>query len=182
MSRLERRVAIALGLLVFGAAAAHAQTPTPPATPAKRVIIRAGRLIDGLADTPRNDQAIVVEGDRIIAVGPYAEVAGRAEGGDRIDLSGLTVLPGLIDNHTHVLLQGDITAADYDEQLLKESIPYRTIRATAAARTALLNGFTTIRDLETEGAMYADVDLKTAIDRGIVPGPRMFVSTRAMAP
>ncbi len=181
MSRLERRAAIALGLLVFGAAAAHAQTPTPPGAPAKRVVIRAGRLIDGLADTPRNDQAIVVEGDRIIAVGPYAEVAGRAEGGDRIDLSGMTVLPGLIDNHTHVLLQGDITAADYDEQLLKESIPYRTIRATAAARTALLNGFTTIRDLETEGAMYADVDVKTAIGRGIVPGPRMFVATRAFS-
>jgi imidazolonepropionase-like amidohydrolase len=93
----------------------------------------------------------------------------------------MTVLPGLIDNHTHVLLQGDITAADYDEQLLKESIPYRAIRATAAARTALLNGFTTIRDLETEGAMYADVDLKTAIARSVVPGPRMFVATRAFS-
>jgi imidazolonepropionase-like amidohydrolase len=180
MTRLERRAVIGLALLAFGPAA-HAQTPTPPVAPPKRVIIRAGRLIDGLADTPRNDQAIVVEGDRIVAVGPYTEVAGRAEGGDRIDLSGMTVLPGLIDNHTHVLLQGDITAADYDEQVLKESIPYRTIRATAAARTALLNGFTTIRDLETEGAMYADVDVKTAIARGIVPGPRMFVATRAFS-
>jgi len=81
-----------------------------------------------------------------------------------------------------VLLQGDVTAADYDEQLLKESIPYRTIRATMAARTALTNGFTTIRDLETEGAMYADVDVKNAIARGVIPGPRMFVATRAMAP
>ncbi|HEY2943288.1 MAG TPA: amidohydrolase family protein, partial [Vicinamibacteria bacterium] len=74
------------------------------------------------------------------------------------------------------------TAADYDEQLLKESIPYRAIRATAAVRTALLNGFTALRDLETEGAMYADVDVKTAINRGVIPGPRMFVSTRALAP
>jgi imidazolonepropionase-like amidohydrolase len=81
-----------------------------------------------------------------------------------------------------VLLQGDITSADYDEQLLKESIPYRAIRATSAVRTALMNGFTAIRDLETEGAMYADVDVKTAINRGVIPGPRMFVSTRAMAP
>jgi imidazolonepropionase-like amidohydrolase len=79
------------------------------------------------------------------------------------------------------LLQGDITQADYDEQLLKESIPYRTIRATVAVRTALNNGFTAIRDLETEGAMYADADLKRAINRGIIPGPRMFVSTRALS-
>jgi imidazolonepropionase-like amidohydrolase len=80
-----------------------------------------------------------------------------------------------------VLLQGDITAEDYDEQLLKESIPYRTIRATVAAKTALWNGFTALRDLETEGAMYADVDVKVAINRGIIPGPRMFVSTRAFS-
>jgi imidazolonepropionase-like amidohydrolase len=78
-------------------------------------------------------------------------------------------------------LQGDITVEDYDVQLLKESIPYRTIRATVAARNALMNGFTAIRDLETEGAMYADVDVKTAINRGVIPGPRMFVSTRAFS-
>ena len=88
----------------------------------------------------------------------------------------------MIDNHTHILLQGDVTAADYDAQLLKDSIPYRTIRATVAARTALMNGFTTLRDLETEGAMYADADVKTAINRGVIPGPRLFVATRAFAP
>ena len=150
-------------------------------TPA-RTLIHAGRLIDGVADQPVVNQGILVEGERITAVGPWADLSARTRGATIIDLSGMTVLPGLIDNHTHILLQGDITAADYDEQLLKESIPYRTIRAVAAVRTALINGFTTMRDLETEGAMYADVDVKTAINRGIVPGPRLFVSTRAMAP
>jgi imidazolonepropionase-like amidohydrolase len=182
MSRVVlQRTILALAALTFGAAGASPQAAPAAGAPAKRTLIRAGRLIDGLADAPRSDQGVLVEGDRIVAVGPYGEVARRAEGAEPIDLSRMTVLPGLIDNHTHVLLQGDITAADYDEQLLKESIPYRTIRATAAARTALLNGFTTIRDLETEGAMYADVDLKTAILRGVVPGPRMFVATRAFS-
>jgi imidazolonepropionase-like amidohydrolase len=175
------RTASVLGIIMLCAASVHSQAAPGPTAPPKRIIIRAGRLIDGAAENVRADQGILVEGDRIVAVGPYSDVSGRASGADRIDLSGMTVLPGLIDNHTHVLLQGDITAADYDEQLLKESIPYRAIRATAAARTALLNGFTTIRDLETEGAMYADVDLKTAIARSVVPGPRMFVATRAFS-
>ncbi|MEP6748140.1 MAG: amidohydrolase family protein, partial [Bacteroidota bacterium] len=80
----------------------------------------------------------------------------------------------------HVLLQGDITSEDYDVQLLKESIPYRTLRASRSAKIALDDGFTTIRDLETEGAMYADADVKKAINNHVIPGPRMFVSTRAI--
>src|SRR5216683_3208395 len=104
-----------------------------------------------------------------------ADDATVIKAGRLIDTRGDRVL----ENHTHVLLQGDITAADYDVQLLKESIPYRTIRATVAAKTALMNGFTAIRDLETEGAMYADVDVKMAINRGVIPGPRMYVATRA---
>lgn len=147
-----------------------------------RILVHAGKLIDGVGDRVRTDVGILIEGDRITAVGPFAEVQQGAAGARVIDLGGRTVLPGLIDAHTHVLLQGDITAADYDDQLLKESIPYRTIRATVAVRTALLNGFTTLRDLETEGALYADVDLKTAINRGVIPGPHLFVATRAFAP
>jgi imidazolonepropionase-like amidohydrolase len=143
------------------------------------IALRCGRLIDGVRGAPLENVVILVEGERIKAVGPSLPIP---DGAQVIDLGSSTVLPGLIDAHTHVLLQGDITAEDYDSQLLKDSIPYRTIRATVAARTALSNGFTSIRDLETEGAMYADVDLKKAIDRGIVPGPRMFVSTRALAP
>jgi imidazolonepropionase-like amidohydrolase len=165
------RNAIAVGL-----AAALLSSSAPAAEPA-RVALRCGRLIDGRSGA-RENVTVVVEGRRIVSVGAASAPAGARV----IDLSRATCLPGLIDGHTHVLLQGDITAADYDEQLLKQSIPYRAIAATASARRALEQGFTTIRDLETEGAMYADVDLKTAIERGVVPGPRMFVATRALAP
>ncbi len=162
--------------------AASGQVARDTARPSS-YIIRAAHLIDGKTNTRRDDVAILVDGERIVAVGSPSEIGTRATGATRtINLGAATLLPGLIDNHTHVLLQGDITSADYDEQLLKESTPYRAIRATVAVRTALMNGFTTIRDLETEGAMYADVDLKTAINRGVIPGPRMFVATRAMAP
>ena len=173
--RLASLAAIALALPC--ALAAQAAAPTPD-----RVLIRAGRFIDGVADSARRNVGILVEGDRIRQVGPWSEVSAAARDARRVDLSGMTVLPGLIDNHTHILLQGDITAQEYDDQVLKESTPYRTIRATMSVRTALLNGFTTMRDLETEGAMYADVDIKTAINRGVIPGPHMFVATRAFAP
>ena len=148
-----------------------------PAPGSERTALRCGRLIDGRAGAPLEAAVIVVAAGRIQQVTRDAPADATL-----IDLSSATCLPGLIDGHTHVLLQGDITAADYDEQLLKQSIAYRAIQATVAARTALLNGFTTIRDLETEGAMYADVDVKTAIERGVIPGPRMFVATRALAP
>lgn len=148
----------------------------------KLVLIKAGRLVDVRAGRVLENQGILVEGERIKAVGPLAEIQKAAPTTARIiDLSAATILPGLADCHTHILLQGDITSADYDEQLLKESIPYRAIRATVSVRTGLLNGFTAMRDLETEGAMYADVDVKTAINRGVIPGPRLFVSTRAFS-
>lgn len=146
------------------------------------VLIKAGRLVDVRAGRVLENQGILIDGPRIKAVGPLAEIQRSAPStATIIDLSRSTVLPGLADCHTHVLLQGDITTAEYDEQVLKESIPYRAIRATVAARIGLMNGFTVMRDLETEGAMYADVDVKTAINRGVIPGPRMFVSTRAFS-
>ena len=158
-----------------------AQAPAAPA-PQQPVLIKAGRLIDGRSAQAQTNIGILIEGERIRAVGPLAQVQAQSPNARVIDLSQLTVLPGLIDTHTHLLLQGDITSQEYEDQLLKQSIPYRTILAARNARLALEHGFTTIRDVETEGAMYADVDVKLAVNRGEVPGARIFASTRAMAP
>jgi imidazolonepropionase-like amidohydrolase len=156
---------------------AHAQQPSP-ATP-KRVAMRAGHLIDGKNDAPISNALILIEGDKIVSV----TTGGTPPSGvELIELSHATVLPGLVDAHTHVLLQGDITAEDYDKQLLKQSIPYRAMLAARNAQIALTHGFTALRDLETEGAMYADADVKHAINNGEIPGPHMQVATRAMTP
>lgn len=155
---------------VSGAAsAAEATAPTP-------VVIRAARLIDGRGGNVVAPAVVIVRGNRIESVGGAVPA-----GAQIIDLGDMTLLPGLIDAHTHALLQGDITAEDYDKQLFRESLPYRALRATRALKIALDHGFTTIRDVETEGAMYTDVDLKRAINNGVIAGPRMVVSTRAMS-
>ena len=164
-------------LLVLLAVRTYAQQTAAP--PPKRMAIRAGRLIDGKSDSSISNALILMEGDKIVSVTPDGSAPAGVE---VLDLSKATVLPGFVDAHTHVLLQGDITAADYDEQLLKQSIPYRAILAARNAQIALANGFTVLRDLETEGAMYADVDVKNAIKNGEIPGPHMQVSTRAMTP
>src|SRR5712691_6165790 len=137
----------------------------PQAPP--QILIRAGRLIDGRADAPQAAVAVLIEGERIKAVGPAAQLQAQAKAAKVIDLSTFTVLPGLIDTHT---------------QLLHQSVAYRAILGARNAGLALQHGFTALRDLETEGAMYADVDIKRAIDGGEIPGPRIFASTRAMAP
>jgi imidazolonepropionase-like amidohydrolase len=179
---MRRTIAALLVAFALWQMIASAQTPGARPGGGSIIFIKAGRLVDVRAGRVLENQGILIENDRIKAVGPFDSRLALVNPAARIiDLSNATVLPGLADCHTHVLLQGDITSAEYDEQLLKESIPYRTIRATVAARIALMNGFTVLRDLETEGAMYADVDVKTAINRGVIPGPRMFVSTRAFS-
>src|SRR3989454_9392721 len=163
------------------AAAATLAAQAPPAAP-QQVLIKAGRLIDGRSQQVQTNVGILIDGERVKAVGPLAQIQGQAANARVIDLSQMTVLPGLIDAHTHLLLQGDVTSQDYEDQLLKQSTPYRAILAARNARIALEHGFTAIRDLETEGAMYADVDVKLAVSRGEIPGPRIFAATRAMAP
>jgi imidazolonepropionase-like amidohydrolase len=162
-------------LATVGALAGLASAQTPPQSP---TYVKCGWLLDGKSDQPQKDAIIAIDGEKIQAVG--AAASSQATASQIIDLSRETCLPGLIDTHTHILLQGDITAADYDEQLLKQSPEYRTILATVNARRALMYGFTTIRDLETEGAGYADADVKKAINNGVIPGPRMQVATRAL--
>jgi len=143
--------------------------------------IRAGSLIDGKSDKPRHDQVIVVHGNRIESVTDSA-TAKIPSAATVIDLSKATVLPGLIDSHTHIFLQGEDPAqGGYDANILNAPLALRAARATVAARRALEQGFTTLRDVETEGAGYGDVGIKQAIEQGYIPGPRLFISTRAIS-
>ncbi len=171
------RYLLSLMVTVALALSASAQTTPPPAV----TVIRAGVLIDGKSDQPRRDQVIVIRGNHIESVSDSA-AAKIPTGATIIDLSHATVLPGLIDSHTHIFLQGEEPAqGGYDANILRYPLALRAARATVAARRALEQGFTTIRDLETEGAGYGDVGIKEAIEGGYIPGPRMFVVTRAIS-
>ena len=145
------------------------------------IVIRAGALIDGKSDKPRSNQIIVIRGNRIESVSAEANAKTPA-GATVIDLSGKTVLPGLIDSHTHIFLQGEDPAkGGYDANILSQGLALRALRAGVAARRALEQGFTSLRDVETEGAGYGDVGVKQAINLGYIPGPRLFISTRAIS-
>ena len=144
-------------------------------------VIRAGAVIDGKSDSVRRNQVIIIRGNRIESISDAAATNVLA-GSDAIDLSHATVLPGLIDSHTHIFLQGeDAAQGGYDINILKYPLALRAARATVSVRRALEQGFTTLRDLETEGAGYGDIGIKQAIEGGYIPGPRLFVSTRAIS-
>jgi imidazolonepropionase-like amidohydrolase len=166
---------LALLLSFAGVVSGQDKTPAPPL-----LVIRAGALIDGLSGAPRRNQLIFVRGNLIekisddsSSIPPQAKV---------VDLSHATVLPGLIDAHTHLFLWGEDPAkGGYDVNILKAGLALRASRATFAARRALEQGFTTIRDLETEGAGYGDIEIKEAIEEGTIPGPRIFGATRGIS-
>jgi imidazolonepropionase-like amidohydrolase len=159
---------------------AKAQT-TAPSGPPRYTVIRAGTLVDGKPGSPRRNQVIVIRGNRIESVSD-ASTARIPANASIIDLSQRTVLPGLIDSHTHIFLQGEDPAqGGYDANILRYPLSLRAARATVSARRALEQGFTALRDVETEGAGYGDVGIKEAIEGGYIPGPRLFVVTRAIS-
>jgi len=163
------RIVAWLATLVCGVALGQQQSPV--------IAVKTGRLLDPVGQKVRTGAVVVIQDGRIKSVGDAVPAGAQV-----VDASGLTVSPGFIDAHTHALLDGDLTDVEYDEQVLKESLPYRALRATQAMRIALQHGFTTHRDIGNEGAGFADVDLKKAIAKGIVVGPRLFVATKALAP
>ncbi|HVZ47169.1 MAG TPA: amidohydrolase family protein, partial [Gemmatimonadaceae bacterium] len=142
------------------------------------VLLRPTAVWDGIADAPQAGWTVLVRGNTIAAAGPAATV-GTPAGARVVDLPGTTLMPGMIENHSHVMLH-PYNEAPWNDQVLREPLALRTARATNHLRNTLMAGWTTIRDLGTEGAGEADVGLKQAVNQGIIPGPRMFVVTRAI--
>ncbi|MEO8431944.1 MAG: amidohydrolase family protein [Acidobacteriota bacterium] len=167
---------LALGLVAASVLPALAAPDSPAAPPPRRVAVRAARLLDVRSGRYVERPVVVVTGDRIESVGQAAP-----DGVAVVDLGDRTLLPGLVDAHTHVLLQGDATSAEYNFQILQEYPAHRVARAIRAMKIALEHGFTTIRDLETEGAGYDDVALRDAVNEGVIPGPRMKVVGPALS-
>ena len=165
MNKISKKLLILVALFLFSISVFPNQT----------YVIKAGRLIDGKSAEIRNDVIVVIQGNKIVALGKNVDIPKNAV---ILDLSDKTVLPGFIDAHTHIMVDGP---DDYGADLYKNSTPFRAIRAAASVRKALWNGFTALRDVESEGAMYADVDVKKAIHMGIIPGPRLWVSTRGLS-
>jgi imidazolonepropionase-like amidohydrolase len=158
-----------------GVQAAGQTTPAPAAEAPRVTILTPARVFDG--ETLHEGWAVRIKGDRIDAVGPAASVATTGSVG--IALPGTTITPGLIEGHSHVLLHA-YNETVWNDQVLREGLALRVARATNHLKASLLAGFTTLRDLGTEGAQYADVELKQAINQGIIPGPRLLVSTKAI--
>lgn len=175
---MRRSFVYFLALLILAGGSTRSQAA--PQTAGALTVIRAGTLIDGTSDTPKKNQLVFIRGERIEKV---AEASATIPADAKvIDLSNATVLPGLIDSHTHIFLWGeDPKKGGYDANILKAGSALRAARATFAVRRALEQGFTTLRDLETEGAGYGDIEIKQAIQEGTIPGPRIFGATRGIS-
>ncbi|MCE9666557.1 amidohydrolase family protein [Myxococcus stipitatus] len=162
--------------LITLSAVASAQQPAAPAP--RSYLLRPARVFDGVTPRPHEGWAVLVTGERIVSAGPAATVK-PPEGTEVLDLPDTTLVPGLIEGHSHMLLH-PYDEASWNDQVLEEPLTVRIVRATQHARQTLLAGFTTARDLGTEGAAEADVGLKQAIQKGLIPGPRLLVVTRAL--
>ncbi len=171
--------AVGLSLCVLAAPAA-AQTPrtTSPQLPPRPILLVPDAVFDGVGDAPQRGWAVLVRGGRIEAAGALAGLAVPADA-ERVELKGTTLMPGMSDLHSHVLLH-PYDETPWNDQVLRESLAQRTARAVNHLRATLMAGFTVLRDLGTEGADYADVGLKEAVELGVVPGPRLFVTTKAI--
>jgi imidazolonepropionase-like amidohydrolase len=175
--QLEARLYMISCFVIIALACLGLHSPEAIASP-PAIVLKAAQVFDGTSSESHANWIVVVRGERVEAVGPASQ-ARAPEGARVIDLPGATLLPGLIDAHTHVLLH-PYNEALWNDQVLKEALALRVCRAANHLKSNLLSGFTTIRDLGTEGAGYSDVGLKQAVDQGIIPGPRMLVTTRAI--
>ena len=152
--------------------------PLVPPPPGHPVLLRPDRVFDATSEEAHAGWVVLVDGDRIASVGPAASVR-VPRGTETIALPGMTLLPGFIDAHSHVFLH-PYNETLWNDQVLEEPVAYRVIEAVLHARNTLMQGFTTLRDLGTEGAGYSDLSIRDAIDQGLIPGPRMRVATRAI--
>ncbi|QDE41022.1 amidohydrolase family protein [Luteibacter pinisoli] len=169
----NRLLALAAGLAF--AFAAHADDlPKPAGHP---LLLKADRVFDARDEQTHAGWVVLVQGDKIAAVGPEGQVTAPA-GTETLSFPGMTLLPGLIDAHSHIFLH-PYNETLWNDQVLKETLAFRTVEAVKHARDTLMAGYTALRDLGTEGAGYADVDVQRAIDKGLIPGPHLFVATRA---
>ncbi len=175
MRRLFALISLA-GLL--GAGAGHASRDQSSAKPVTVYVLAPSRVFDGIEGKLREGWMVVVTGKTISAVGPSGQVSIPA-GAQKIEMSGLTLLPGLSDIHSHIYLH-PYSETLWNDQVLKEAPAYRTVRAVNHVRDTLMAGFTLLRDLGTEGAGYGDLSIKQAIDEGLIPGPRLLTATLAI--
>ncbi len=173
---IAKTAALAMVSILIAASVTAQTVPSAKSPPPRAVLITADAVFDGRDGIVHRGWQVLVRGGRVEAVGPDLAVPADA---DRMALPGATLLPGLIDAHVHLFLHPYNETA-WNDQVLKEPLALRTVRAVNHARATLMAGFTTVRDLGTEGAGYADVGLKAAIDQGIIPGPHLLIATRAL--